>query len=136
MKLSKENKGYLINEINFSAKEMRKAESMIDKLYYFSVVFGAANRIMNMDFDPELLFVHNVTNAAFNQIQGVLMTQGQMPSSIDSELFNKIANNLDEMAGNIANNEPTYKVLEKISNLAYSTTGNGHYLVLRGKFTV
>ena len=134
MKISKENKAYFIKEINFAAKEMKAAQSPVDKLYFFSVIFGAANRIMNMEFDPELSFVHNVTNAAYLQIQASLFSQEQMPNTIDPELFTKIANNLEEMARNVADGEPTYKVLESISNLAYSTTGNGHYLVLRGKF--
>jgi hypothetical protein len=134
MKVSTGNKAYFIKEIAFAAKEMRAAQSPIDKLYFFSIVFGAANRIMNMEFDSELSFIHNVTNAAYLQIQSSLFSQGQMPNTIDLELFDKIANNLDEMAKNIADGEPTYKVLENISNLAYSTTGNGHYLVLRGKY--
>jgi len=133
MKLSKENRAYFIKEIAFSSKEIRAVQAPIDKLYFFSAVFGAANRIINMEFDPELSFIHNVTNAAYTQIQASLFTQGQMPNSIDPDLFTKLANNLDEMAKNIADNEPTYKALENISNLAYSTTGNGHYLVLRGK---
>ena len=138
MKLSKSNKLALANEIRTAVDYMSKTNIAQEKMYFFSAVFGIANRIMNLEFDPELGFVHHVTNAAYTTINANLMlvAQGQSVRTFPPQFFEKLQEALGDLATNTEGGEPTYPVLERISNLAYSTSGNGYYLFLKGSLKI
>jgi hypothetical protein len=138
MQLSKSNKLALANEIRTAVDYMGKTNIAQEKMYFFSAVFGMANRIMNLEFDPELGFVHHVTNAAHVTINANLMSmaQGQSVRTFPPQLFEKLQEALEDLAAHIEEGEPPYPVLERISNLAYSTTGNGYYLFLKGSLKI
>jgi hypothetical protein len=138
MHLSKSHKLALANEIRTAVDYMSKTNVAQEKMYFFSAVFGIANRIMNLEFDPELGFVHHVTNAAYTTINANLMlvAQGQSVRTFPPQFFEKLQEALGDLATNIEGGEPTYPVLERISNLAYSTSGNGYYLFLKGSLKI
>jgi len=117
---------------------MSKTNIAPEKMYFFSAVHGIANRIMNLQFDPELGFVYHVTNAAHATINANLMSmaQGQSVRTFPPQLFEKLQEALGDLATDIEKGQPTYPELEKISNLAYSTTGNGYYLFLKGSLKI
>ena len=138
MQLSKSNKLAVANEIRTAVDYMGKTNIAQEKMYFFSAVFGIANRIMNLEFDPELGFLHHVTNAAYTTINANLMSmaQGQSVRTFPPQLFEKLQEALGDLATNIEKGEPTYPALERISNLAYSTSGNGYYLFLKGALKI
>jgi len=138
MQLSKTNRLALVNEVKTAVDYMSKASTAQEKMYFFSAVFGIANRIMNLEFDPELGFVHHVTNAAYTTINANLMlvAQGQSVRTFPPQFFEKLQEALGDLATDIEKGQPTYPELEKISNLAYSTTGNGYYLFLKGSLKI
>ena len=128
--------GRFIEELRYVSKQMQGTENIEEKLYYFSAVFGAAQRIVNFEFDPEMLFIYQVTQLAHNQIQQrlVLVKSGQQPSlGLPDNLFAVLRNMVDEMASRIENGETTCPILEKMMTLSYSTTGNGYYLFQKGE---
>jgi hypothetical protein len=134
MKLSVSNKKTLVKELYFIHELMDRYEAPEDKMYCFSAVYGIANRIMNLEFDAELSFLHYVINAAHNTINGALAAASQRHSSptIPPQVFQKLQDAVKELGTFIEEEKQTYPVLEKISNLAFSTTGNGYYLYLKG----
>ncbi len=139
MNLSKGMQKRFTDEIDFVVGQMRRSSDAVTKIYFFSAVHGMAQRIINMEFDPELAFIHNILSAAFTTINGrlAILSQGQeRGTGIPDKLFDKLEEALEEMADNIRRGENTYPVLEKISNLAYSTTGNGYYLYLKGLLVI
>jgi hypothetical protein len=139
MNLSKGMQKRFIDEIDFVIGQMRRSSDASTKIYFFSAVHGMAQRIMNMEFNPELAFIHNILNAAFATINGrlAILSQGQERGvGIPDKLFDRLEEALEEMVANIRRGENTYPVLEKISNLAYSTTGNGYYLYSKGLLVV
>ena len=46
--------------------------------------------------------------------------------------FEKLGDCLEELAKSIESDQDTYAVLQKISSLAYISTGNGYYLYQKG----
>jgi len=134
MRLSANNQLALASEIRTVVDHMSKATTAQEKVYFFSAIFGVAHRIMNLEFDPELGFMHHVTNAAYNTINTTLLfvTQGQSMSTFPENVFDKLQDALKDLATYIEEGKQTYPVLERISNLAYSTSGNGYYLFLKG----
>ncbi len=138
MNLSPEMQEIFTDEVVTAIKHMRSVNTLEEKLFFLSAVYGAAFRIMNIKFDAELAFIHNVVNAAYVMMKTNLASikQGQGVNTFPKDVFDKLENALDELVVKIEKGEATYPVLEKISNLAYSTTGNGYYLYLKGMLTV
>ena len=134
MEISAKNKKILVNEIRTAVEYMSENNDARQKMFFFSAVFGIVNRIMNIECDPELVFIHQVTNAAYSTINTnlVMATQGQSAPTIPPSVFDKLQENLEDLATYIEEGKKTYPVLQRISNLAYSTSGNGYYLFLKG----
>ena len=134
MEISAKNRKILVNEIRTVAEYMSGNDDLRQKMFFFSAVFGIVNRIMNIECDPELVFVHQVTNAAFSTINTnlLIMTQGQSVPTIPPPVFDKLQESLENLATYIEEGKKTYPVLQRISNIAYSTSGNGYYLFLKG----
>ena len=138
MNLSNEMRGIFIDELRFVVEKMKESKSVAEKMYFFSAAYGAAHRIMNIEYDDELAFIHNVLNASYATINGrVTLTQGgEMVIGIPEKLFDRIEEALEEIIGMVQEGQETYPALQKISNAAYSTTGNGYYLYLKGKLII
>lgn len=139
MNLSKDMQKVFTDEIHFVLRRMKDSDDAAKKLYFFSAVFGAAFRIMNIEFDPELAFIHHVLNNAYGTINARLASLAQGAErgiTVPENLFGKLEEALEEMVARVERGEETYPVLQTIANLAYSTTGNGYYLYLKGLLPV
>ena len=139
MNLSADMQRIFTDEISFVVRKMKEAEDAATKLYFFSAVYGVASRIMNIEFDPELAFIHYVLNSAYTTINGRVVATSAVQekgAGIPEKLFDRLEEALEEMIAKIQQGEKTYSVLETISKLAYSTTGNGYYLYLKGLLSI
>lgn len=138
MHLSASNQEVLVKEIRTVADYMGEANNAQEKMYFFSAVFGIANRLMNLEFDPELGFLHHVTQAVYTTINTNLAVaaQGQSVATFPPLVFDKLQEALSDLAKYIEEGKQTYLILERISNLAYSTSGNGYYLFLKGSLKI
>lgn len=138
MNLSPDMQKRFTDEIHFVIKNMKTADTPTGKLYFFSAGYGMAQRIINFEYEPELSFIHQVLVLVYNMVntrQAAIAT-GQGDISIPDNLFNRLEEALEEMADRIEQGLETYPTLQKMVNLAYSTTGNGYYLYLKGMLTV
>lgn len=134
MDISANSQRALVTEIRTAVEYMRKAKAAQEKMYFFSAVFGIANRIMNLEFDPELGFMHHVTSAAYTTINSnlLMMSTGQSIRTVPPQMFEKLEEVLEDLATRIEQRKSTHSALQRISNLAFSTSGNGYYLFLKG----
>ena len=138
MNLSPDMQKVFTDEVATAIKHMKSVNMIEEKLFFLSAVYGAAFRIMNIQYDAELAFIHHVVNAAYGMMQANLASikKGQGVNTFPKDVFNKLEDVLEELVVKIEKGEKPYPALEKISNLAYSTTGNGYYLYLKGMLTV
>ena len=138
MNLSPDMQKVFTDEVATAIKYMKSVNMLEEKLFFLSAVYGAAFRIMNIQYDAELAFIHNVVNAACGMMQAnlVFIKQGQGVNTFPKDVFDKLENALEQLLVKIEEGEQTYPILEKISNLAYSTTGKGYYLYLKGMLTL
>ena len=60
MNIEPGNIDHIAKEIDFALQRMGDAVTAEEKLYYFSAVHGVINRVMNFQFDPVLVFAHQV----------------------------------------------------------------------------
>jgi len=139
MNVSKEMQELFANEIDFVLQRMKESNDASAKLYFFSGVYACALRIINIEFDPELAFVHHVVQAAHQQVDARItrLQQGQDRAiGFPEKFFDRLEDALEEMKAKIKHGEEMYPALQTISNLAFSTTGNGYYLYLKGVLPV
>jgi 4-hydroxy-3-methylbut-2-en-1-yl diphosphate synthase IspG/GcpE len=134
MNISKDMQKVLTDEIKVALYHMKKVDTAEEKLFFLSAVYGVAFRIMNIQFDPELAFIHHVVNAAYSMMNTRLASIRQNPglNTFPKNVFEMLEDALGRLIDKIEKEEKTYPVLENIFNLAYSTTGNGYYLYLKG----
>ncbi len=132
MKLSKTMTRMFVEELRYVHKKMTETNDLEEKLYYFSAIYGEAQRIVNIEFDEELVFIHQVTQLVYSQIQQriLMIKNGQLVKiGLPNNLLDSLSGMVDEMAKCIENGDKTYTILEKMTILAYSTTGNGYYVI-------
>ena len=68
MKLPDAIRRRLAQEYKYAATRMQKSPNPIDKLYFFSVFYGEANRALNWSWDRDLALAHMVLKTATEQI--------------------------------------------------------------------
>jgi len=131
MKLSKEIKKTLINEIEFAIEKMRSSKDPNLIMYYFSAVSGVLHRIFNIEYDSDLVFAHFIVNGTYQQINARLQAKDkiiQIPENLFERLIETTKNFLEAINGNKDLNE----VLKEFTLLGYVTIGNGYYLYQKG----
>lgn len=131
MKLSKENKQKLIDEIRFVIDQMKREEDLEAKLYYFSAIYGIMPRIFNEDFNDDLVFAYFVINSAYNNINRRLKNPDKV-IKIPDELYDKLLEATEDLLHAIEKDKNLYNVLKKFTLLGYVTLGNGYYLYKKG----
>ena len=138
MKLRQQLKTSFVNELRFVSKSMKAVQNPAEKLYLFSATYGAAYQIMNIEFDAELSFLNQVLGSAYATMNNSLnqIKSGQLISTFTPNLFPRLESQIDVLADLIEADKPCYEALQEIGKLAYSTTGNGHYLFLKGALTI
>jgi len=138
MKLSKKMKQILIDELIFIIKKMKESEAAQEKMFFFSAAHGMVNRIMNLEFNSELAFLHFVLSGAHSTINARIaaIIAGDVVIQIPKVFFDKLEESLEEIITLLEKNKATYPALEKIALITYCTTGNGHYMFTKGAVKV
>lgn len=134
LQISSSHLDMLVQEFHYAAAQMRLAELPGDKLYFFSASWGMLHRLFNIDYDPGLVFAHQVLVQAHNEIAGRLAAAVPQASIfvIPSEVFQTLAACLDEMAGRWEASRDIDDVLKVVAVIGYSCSGNGAYLWKKG----
>lgn len=134
MIISEENKERIVEEIRFIIEKMKSSADMNENLYYLSGIHTIINRIFNIEFDRHLVFIHFVLLNSYGIIRNAveIARQGKPPLVINSKFFSKLIDLLEDLANTIKEDKTTFEVLEKISILTYTITGNGFFLQEKG----
>jgi hypothetical protein len=130
----------IVKEIRYAVENMKKSDKLNEKMYFFSAVYAIVDRAFNFEYDPQLIFIHQVVRQAFDTINSkiALMTQTgvSIGTVIPNNLFPKLQDTLNKLADSIEENKNSYSLLEIIANIGYSATGNGSYLCFKGLLKV
>jgi hypothetical protein len=139
MAISDENRKIIVDEIKFAVKQMDANKEKIQKLYYFSAVYGIFHRIYNIQYDPGLVYAHFILRSTHDAFQSRLkaIEVGQDTTvALSAEQFSKISALSKQLANNFAKNKEIDSILKKFAILLYSTTGNGYYLMKKGTLKI
>lgn len=139
LKISDNSKKLITKEFGFITKRMKESETALEKLYYFSGSYGLISRILNFEFDPSLVLIHQVlqtSHATLNQTVRNITTGQERVIILPEILFEKLGKELQQLGKTIEKNGDFGPILENISNLTFIATGNGYYLYQRGDFKI
>lgn len=139
MDISEQFRLKIAEEFKDASTRMAEERSALGKLYWFTAGFNMAQRIMNLEYDPDLLFLFTVCQAAHKQIQGrvaALTTGPELGAGLPDGLFNQLRNLTSELGAAIEANADLTQLLRRVAILGYSATGNGFYLWKRGLLTL
>jgi len=136
MKLSDGFRQTLSEELRYVAAKMREDSSPEEKAYYFSAAQGMVYRILNLEYNHTLLFIHLVLTASQNNLltRASESRREQNPQiPVVAEVFKRLADELEALADTIASGkDDVYGILERINAASYICTGNGYYLFQKG----
>ncbi|MBN1176654.1 MAG: hypothetical protein JXA51_03130 [Dehalococcoidales bacterium] len=127
----------LVEEYRYAVNKMQETDDLTRKLFYFSVFFGEAKRLINWEWNRELSLVHLVTQQVHTQINAALQAPNRLPidwighfkrlTQVSSELATYFENVEKE-----GSTEEIYQILGHLAEIGYTFTGNGHYLYEKG----
>lgn len=129
MQIPEELKARLLSELNFVIQKVSEEQETTRKLYFLSAAHGAIERTMRFCSETKLLIAHAILNICYsmlldrvNRIKG-----GDVAVPLPDDWSKRIVEYLSELRKSIQEDKSIYPALEKIIDLAYSTTGPGYY---------
>jgi hypothetical protein len=135
--MRKELRKRIATEYRYAAKKMKEALPE-RKMYYFSVLYGEAQRILNFEWDRDLALVHAISQHSYKIINDQSPMLGKL-LSIDMitihDSLTQIVSDLAsyyEKAEDKGNIEELYQILGRLAEITYVTVGNGNYLFEKG----
>jgi hypothetical protein len=135
MKIKESYRTLIVDEMEFANKKMNESQDGLEKIYYFSAIFGVLHRIFNTEFNSELLYIHFIlraTHEAFQNRLNAIIKGGDTSVKLSDAHFDKLSALSKELCSKLKKKQEVNETLKKFINLTYSTTGNGHYLVEKG----
>ncbi|MFH1383022.1 MAG: hypothetical protein ABIH70_09070 [Chloroflexota bacterium] len=137
--MRKEFRERLAKEYRFAADRMAFEKEIPKKLFYFSVLFGEAQRVLNWDWDRDLSLLQVLAAQVHAQVSGLTATNGwvvlPIKSSLVFEQLTKITRDLAayfEQSESKADRQELYRILGRLAEVSYASTGNGSHLFERG----
>lgn len=135
MNLQEEHKKQIADEFKVVSALIREEKDILRKTFYFSGTQGVVQRILNLEFNSELVLMHTILQSVYNalnvRLQTIIGGQERVIQIPDVTLA-KLADYLEELSNAIRQDKDIFQPLAKISQVGYVTTGNGYYLYQKG----
>jgi len=134
MKLSKSLKKTIVNEIKFVVSKMKESAEIEKRIFYFSAIHGQLLRVLNLEYDPDILYVYHIINdtyAAFQQ-RITAIKRGDTVIPMTNEQIDRLECLLVELGDKFERNDKMDDILRDFVVLSYTTLGNGYYLMQKG----
>lgn len=131
---SEKYKNIIIKELEFVISKINQSPAIEEKLYYFSAVQGVLNRILNLEYNEQLLSAFYITNETLKMFhqRHASFNAGDKSINLTDEQVLRLSQITVEFLETIRNDGNVEEVLKKYVVLLYSTTGNGYYLMEKG----
>ena len=128
-------KEMLVQELISIAQSMREEQDLNKKMFLFSATYGVADRVMRLSYDRELLMVTLVLNHTYNSFMTRLTaySQGDRVVPLTNDHFDRLTDLTEALSKAVRDGTPTQSILERLNELAFITTGAGHYMSITKK---
>ena len=139
MDISKNYRSLIVQEINYVVEKMEESSNASECLFYFSGIHGIIQRIWNLAFHRDLVYIHfilqhthAILTAKLQEVAGSI----DKPVKLEQEHFNVLAKISKELGEKIEEKKDVNETLKKFVLLTYLTTGNGYYLLQKGTIKI
>ena len=140
--MREESRQRLAKEYRYAATKMQESQQPAKKLFYFSVFFGEAQRVLNWEWNTDLALIQLVTQQVHTQINTTMQVPGLGQTlPIDwTTVFDKLTQVASDLAAyyekteNEDSREGLCQILGHFAEIAYVVSGNGSYLYEKGFF--
>jgi len=132
----------LAKEYRYAVTKMQETQPPTKKLFYFSVFFGEAQRVLNWEWNRDLALIHLVTQHVHTQINTMMQVPG-LGQTLPID-WTTLFDNLTQVASGLAtyfeeaenedSKEELHRILGYFAEIAYAVSGNGSYLHEKGSF--
>lgn len=125
----------LVEELRRVEAMIRQASTLEKKIFYFSAAYGITGRTFRYVFSKDVLIADIILQTAYT----MLSTKGLNAvdsTIIDPELFDKICDNLRDLASAFESGGDVLGPLKNIATIGFTTTGPGYYLLKKGDITL
>lgn len=130
----------LTKEYRYAATKMQESSQPALKLFYFSVLFGEAQRGLNWEWDRDLALIYTVTQHAYTQINTTIQMPGlgQVLPIDWTTVWDKLTQVASDLAAYFENTEnedsrgELCQILGRFAEIVYVVSGNGSYLYEKG----
>lgn len=135
MEVSREYIQTIADELVYVAKKMREEKELLGKIYYLSGSYAVVQRVMNIEYDDDLVLIHRVLMDAYttinNRLNSIISGQERV-IKIPVEVFDALADCVEGLSKALSEKKDFRKLLAKIATIGYIGTGNGYYLYQKG----
>ncbi len=130
MKLSEANRKVIGREFRFVATRLRDGAPSAEKIWYLSATYGMTNRVLNIEYDPELHLLDTVLSGVYSNLRtrDEAIRAGDPSVTIPDEVFSRLSEVLEQMADRVEGDKQTVDLIQRLVPLGYVATGNGYYL--------
>ena len=125
-------------ECRYATTKMLESPEATKKLFYFSVIFGEAQRLLNWQWDRDIALIHLVSQQAYTVINAQLPFLGSVLPIKGEIVFEKLTKAVSDLADylekteNKDSQEELCQILARFAEITYVVQGNGSYLYEKG----
>lgn len=129
----------LTEEYRYAVTKMQEVQPA-RKLFYFSVFYGEAQRVLNFEWNRDLALIYTVTLHVYTQINAAMQASAATPLSIDwTAVYDKLVLAASDLTACLEKaesdgNEELCQILGRFAEISYFVSGNGTYLYEKGSF--
>ena len=138
--LRKELQRRLAGEYRYAVIKMQEVQPA-RKLFYFSVFYGEAQRVLNFEWNRDLALIYAVTYYVYTQINAaMLQASAPTPLPIDwTAVYDKLTLVASDLAAYLEkaendDGEALCQILGRFAEISFFVSGNGTYLYEKGAF--
>lgn len=136
MKTNQDLKGILVKEFKTVHELMVKTEIPFEKNYYYSAIYAMCQRLLNIEYNRDLIFYHFVFQGSYNLIeQHLAKIRSGMPTwELSEDFFNQLEGFIQDVGNQLekGDDDNLLIALKNILILSYGISGNGNYLKSKG----
>lgn len=129
----------LAKQYRYSVTKMQEEKQVAKQLFYFSMFFGEAQRILNWEWTTNVSLIHMVTKHIHTQMLTATQAGLEQLPSIDwtTVIENWVKATLDltaycEKTENFDSSEELCQILGRLAVISYIFSGNGSFLYEKG----
>ncbi|MFC1946909.1 hypothetical protein ACFLXY_03190 [Chloroflexota bacterium] len=133
--LQEELRQRLLREYRNAADKMKETPIPARKMFYFSVLYSETQRVLNWQWDRELVIIYTIMQNTHAQVNAGMQAHAATQAlPLDWQgLLDKLTILIEEFADCFEKQENIYDTLGKFAELSYASSGNGSYLLDKGE---